>query len=315
MQNDASGMKFRFRKEDSQHGYVWIDISDPKELLPLYNTVVTAKILKLDSVAVEKRKIHLKMKKMVLDKSLPSFSPPVSNSGATSKSQPPPVPPRRNKGGDSSDSQRNSGHGTSSSNAGSGKMQPPPHMRVPADGGSGHGQMQSSASNSGKFSKTVKAVPSNNVDILNEEDGQNSPFHHQEQPNLWEDAHDSPHGGGGSDTSPHPDILSFDDDHYGSGNGKKATQPVADFLDFGSSPSTTAGRKPPSRPTNSSSDSMTDIDEGRTGSSSSTPLDRSALAAKREDQISEKVANALDFKKTVRSLCLFSRVFSCFTLF
>lgn len=229
--NTVDQLKFRFRKEDSNYGYVWLDISNRSEALPVYNGVVTAKILKLDSLSVKNRKVYLKQKLQVVNQTSP-LSP-----AAAQKAVPPPVPPRR--------------QAQESNNE--------PSKVSPAN------------SSSGKFNKPPPAAPAaKNVD----------------EPNLWADA--------SSKMPAQADILNLDDDGFSQPQAQ--ARPVADMLDFGASPSTSGKRsiKKPAGDFMATSNSGLDIDEGH---SSSNPLNRVELAQKREDQISEKVQGALDFKK------------------
>lgn len=57
---NQSNLHFRFKKEDSQFGYVWIDIRNPAEPLPSSGGIIMAKILKLDEVNTSKRKTRLR---------------------------------------------------------------------------------------------------------------------------------------------------------------------------------------------------------------------------------------------------------------
>jgi hypothetical protein len=55
-------LHFRFRREDPQAGYVWLDIRNPKDPLPAYKGIVMSKVLSLGELNVNKRKSRLRRK-------------------------------------------------------------------------------------------------------------------------------------------------------------------------------------------------------------------------------------------------------------
>jgi hypothetical protein len=94
-----------------------LDVSKQDEILPVYNNVITSKVLKSDSSSTVKRCIYLKPKKQVFDETLVFAAPkevsqekPAPPPKPTKNTPPPPV------------AQQN----TSGKHSGSGKLQPPP---------------------------------------------------------------------------------------------------------------------------------------------------------------------------------------------
>lgn len=72
---DTSNLFFRFKVEDDQHGYVWRDITTGSHKLPIdRESIITVKVLKLDSVSTVKRQYYLRRKKSVEIK--PPAKPP-----------------------------------------------------------------------------------------------------------------------------------------------------------------------------------------------------------------------------------------------
>jgi hypothetical protein len=64
-QVDQSNVYFRFRREDSLTDFVWVDVRDPQDTLPVYGGVITTKILRLDASVMNKRKIILRRKTII----------------------------------------------------------------------------------------------------------------------------------------------------------------------------------------------------------------------------------------------------------
>lgn len=62
MRDTYNNIFYRFKKEDREHGYVWVDINDPNETLPEIEGAIFAKLLRLDQKSVQKRIVHLKRK-------------------------------------------------------------------------------------------------------------------------------------------------------------------------------------------------------------------------------------------------------------
>jgi hypothetical protein len=234
-----------------------LDISNPSEVLPLYNGVVTAKILKIDSLSTQKRVIYLKPKKQFVDE-LPVFAP---------KEVPPPLPPKPKPAP------------APASSAGEGSQR----INRPPENGSARAPAPSSAKVSPPPQPKATTPPPNIFD-----DEPHSPFHKQEEPNLWGDAKTA-----STTSNSQPDILNFDDHSYNPIQGsKKSSAGDSDMLFFSTTPSKKSVA--PSR-NDAMSSSGIDIDE----TNPNAPLDRAQLAQKREDHISEKVQNALEFKKEV----------------
>lgn len=54
--------------EDKNHGYVWLDVSAPNEVLPSYGGRITAKVLNIQSIALERRtQLRFKLKSEIMD--------------------------------------------------------------------------------------------------------------------------------------------------------------------------------------------------------------------------------------------------------
>jgi hypothetical protein len=94
-----------------------LDVSKHDEILPVYNNVITAKVLKSDSSSTVKRCIYLKPKKQVFDET-PVFAAPKET--VQEKPAPPPKPTKNTP--PPPVAQQN----TSGKHSGSGKLQPPP---------------------------------------------------------------------------------------------------------------------------------------------------------------------------------------------
>lgn len=80
---------FRFRQGDEMNGYVWKDITNPDETLPVFADTITAKILRLDSISLRKRKIHILKTKGSVSESIVKNEPPKV---AAEPPKPPPKP-------------------------------------------------------------------------------------------------------------------------------------------------------------------------------------------------------------------------------
>jgi hypothetical protein len=59
---EIASLQFRFRMDDPEFGYVWVDVSERSTVLPVYSGQICTKILRLDSVVAAKRKILLRRK-------------------------------------------------------------------------------------------------------------------------------------------------------------------------------------------------------------------------------------------------------------
>ena len=55
-------LHFRFRAEDAQFGYVWLDVASPGDVLPVYKGQIAAKVLCLDARSAARRIAHLRRK-------------------------------------------------------------------------------------------------------------------------------------------------------------------------------------------------------------------------------------------------------------
>jgi hypothetical protein len=87
-------LHFRFRMEDPNCEFVWLDISNKDEVLPFYQDSIMAKVLRAADAPTLKRKTVLRRKNME------NFASTISNGGAAIFSKPavndaPPVPPKK----------------------------------------------------------------------------------------------------------------------------------------------------------------------------------------------------------------------------
>lgn len=82
---DRSFLHFRFKKEDSAFGYVWLDARASTDVLPLYKGSIVAKVLKLDDLNSSKRAIRLRRKQASGDSASAATKTLSSRFGAAGK--------------------------------------------------------------------------------------------------------------------------------------------------------------------------------------------------------------------------------------
>lgn len=257
--------------EDSLSGYVWVDIKDPSETLPVFEGVITAKILRTSPIAEQRRHLHLKKKAQVDgffkkendtiraqfgQNSAPSSSSSAARPPVVTATKPPPVannPPSISTNTTSQSPQPNSPQTPSTNplqqSTASSKIGPPP------------------AANPAPSSKPVPTPAPAPAPVTN--------------------------------------LLDDDDIHSGfSQSPTPAAQTAAPNIfgddDFGTAAPTTSSKKVASSvSTKASTSGLDDIDEHPSSKSQGNPnnLSREELAAQKSEVIEDKVRSALEFKK------------------
>lgn len=273
--------KFRFRAEDETFGYVWLDIFNKSETLPIYSGVITAKILKLDTASVKTRKIILRKKKTLhddtpipLEKPVAAARPPPysstpSNPAATvrrpaEETNAPSIPP------------------------------PKPQQSKPAanQGNTTPKSPQKPASTSAKVEKAEDLfAKSNSVDVFGDDEFA-SPFHASTTNSTSNSAPTS------ANLVNDPDLIN---PIQSAGNSSGAFD-LDDFLSGGGgssspAPKSSGGSSRAAQAKSTSSGIDIDIDIDDNGGSGKGGLSRAELVSRKEEHISEKVKGALEFKK------------------
>jgi hypothetical protein len=254
--------------EDSMCGYVWIDIKDPSETLPVFEGVITAKILRTNPVVEQRRHLLLKKKTQVdgffkkendiirsqfsQNNSNPTTAPSSSSSSISA------ARPKTNSSNNSpvSISQPETTANTNplqSQPGASAKIAPPPVPKpVPAP----------TPTPAPIPTPTPVAMP---VANLLDDDDIHSGYSHTTAPSTQASV---------------PNI--FGDDDFGM-----------------AVPSTSSKKVSASQPEASSNSGLDDIDEHPSSKGAGNPsnLSRAELAAQKSEAIEDKVRSALEFKK------------------
>lgn len=255
--------------EDNLTDYVWVDVRDAKEVLPLFGGVITVKILKIDPTTTQKRKIILRRKVIATGQAENDNITAQVKAKVGVPSSPeerPKVPPKPTRAS-------STGSQNTTSPASEPSPQPTPAAPKPAN--------VSAKVNPPPAPAPAPAPAARTANLLDgDDDVPSSPFF---------SASSAPP----SSSTPVPNF--FDEDDPFSTSSKATSSSAKASTSVKASTGSTKAFNP-------GASNMEDIDDHHPRSGPSpTPLNRAELAAKKSEVIEDKVQNALDFKKEVNN--------------